>query len=121
MNRLTKHIALVLISSSLVLAGCGTAPEFEDEEEQQPLQTSGGTSDQTGAPGYAGASGYQGTPAYTGTSGYAGASGYHGGAPYHGGYVGGYHGVGISSYGGGHSARGGSVRGGFGGAGHAGG
>ena len=101
MQRISKHISLVLISSSLALSGCDR-PLTEEERRQRELQT-GGTAAQTG----------------TGThrSGAHWYPWYHGGTPfYHSGIspaVGGVHSSAT------HSSVGGSARGGFGSSGHA--
>ncbi|MGA2067916.1 MAG: hypothetical protein ABSG86_23305 [Thermoguttaceae bacterium] len=113
MNRLTRHIGLVLISSSLGLLGCSPPeePEGRDgndwkgigEADPQDPNAQGWTGGSTSHPGYSG--GY-----------------YHGGR-YYGGWGAG--GSGPGSPGGGNSgfahSPGGSARGGFGGAAHAGG
>ncbi len=90
MNRLTKQIQLVLISSSLVLAGCAKDCE-EEKQDQTPQQTTGSSSGSHG--GHTGFHHYpvfiHGPAARPGT----------GGA-------------------GGHSSIGGSTRGGFGASAH---
>ena len=91
MNRLTKHISLVLISSSLVLHGCA-----EPDDEDQPQQ-----------PAPPGSSGSTGLP--------HGQSGYHGGSHFWGVP---HSGWGSGSRGTGPSSTGGSSRGGFGGSSH---
>jgi hypothetical protein len=91
-NRLTKRICLVLISSSLVLHGCGrslTEEEKKEKEEEQPAAAAGpGTGSTHGFhPGFH--PGYYGGPLFpsrttgvgTGTSHFSGTSGSPGSRP----------------------------------------
>jgi hypothetical protein len=100
-NRLTKNIALVLISSSLVLSGCGGEEERED--------FGGGPFDSGHGTAYN--SGYNG--------GHSSHIYYHNGSLYHGGgsvQPGSSFGHSFGSFGG--SSHVGSTRGGFGASGH---
>jgi hypothetical protein len=98
-QRLSKQISLVLISSSLALHGC-ERPLSDDQRRQRELQA-GGTAVQTGTGGrsYGGSHFYHSGPRFFPTSVSPGVSGAHSGAT--------------------HSSVGGSARGGFGGSGHA--
>jgi hypothetical protein len=107
-NRLTKQIGLVLISSSLILHGCerSLTEEEKKKEEEQAAATSGGA-------GTSGTRGYHSGPSHF----------YYGRSPYPSGTAGSR--TGTSSFSGTSTSRGGSrsgtsvsTRGGFGAAAH---
>jgi hypothetical protein len=87
MTRLTKSISLVLIGSSLLLAGCSSRTDEEDREDGQGATGSGtGTHYHGHGGGYHPWIWYHGGSAYRGPAGSPARPGSHAGAVQHGGF-----------------------------------